>query len=118
VAALQELDTAQIPPTSSVLPPRSRLRADEVRRGLDTEAALRNAPVSNKIIPRSAGFRYLGGRQWSTKILTRSTVSRWDARRKFLLAASLLPIIWIASMHSMGRCMPSCPGSRGRPGAG
>jgi len=44
VAALQELDTAHIPPTSSVLPPRSRLREDEIRPGLDTKAALRNAP--------------------------------------------------------------------------
>jgi len=44
VAALQELETAHIAPTSSVLPPRSRLRADEVRAGLDKEAALRNAP--------------------------------------------------------------------------
>jgi aspartyl-tRNA(Asn)/glutamyl-tRNA(Gln) amidotransferase subunit C len=44
VAALQELDTAHIPPTSSVLPPHSRLREDEIRPGLDTKAALRNAP--------------------------------------------------------------------------
>ncbi len=44
VAALQELDTAHIPPTSSVLPPRSRLREDEIRPGLDTKTALRNAP--------------------------------------------------------------------------
>jgi len=46
VAALQELDTAHISPTSSVLPPRSCLREDEPRPGLDTDAALRNAPDS------------------------------------------------------------------------
>ena len=44
VAALQELDTEHIPPTSSVLPPRSRLREDEVRAGLDGDKAMQNAP--------------------------------------------------------------------------
>jgi len=43
-AQLQELDTADIPPTSSVLPPRSVLRADEARPGLSLEELLRNAP--------------------------------------------------------------------------
>ncbi len=44
VAALQELDTSKIPPTSSVLPPRSRLRVDEPQHGLDTDRAIQNAP--------------------------------------------------------------------------
>ena len=43
VAQLQALDTAAIPPTSSVLPPRSVLRPDEARPGLEREALLRNA---------------------------------------------------------------------------
>lgn len=41
---LRELDTAEIPPTSSVLPARSVLREDEPRPGLDLEDLLRNAP--------------------------------------------------------------------------
>lgn len=41
---LQELDTAEIPPTSSVLPPRSVLRDDEARPGLSLEELLKNAP--------------------------------------------------------------------------
>jgi aspartyl-tRNA(Asn)/glutamyl-tRNA(Gln) amidotransferase subunit C len=41
---LQELDTSGIPPTSSVLPPRSVLRPDEPRGGLSREELLRNAP--------------------------------------------------------------------------
>jgi aspartyl-tRNA(Asn)/glutamyl-tRNA(Gln) amidotransferase subunit C len=45
-AQLQELDTADIPPTSSVLPPRSVLRQDEARPGLNLEDLLRNAPES------------------------------------------------------------------------
>ncbi len=44
VARLQALDTAAIPPTSSVLPPRSVLRADEPRPGLGLEALMQNAP--------------------------------------------------------------------------
>jgi len=40
---LQELDTGGIPPTSSVLPPRSVLRQDEARPGLERETLLRNA---------------------------------------------------------------------------
>jgi len=43
-AQLQSLDTSQIPPTSSVLPPRSVLRQDEPRPGLTLEELLRNAP--------------------------------------------------------------------------
>lgn len=43
-ARLQALDTTAIPPTSSVLPPRSRLREDEPRPGLTLEELLRNAP--------------------------------------------------------------------------
>jgi len=41
---LQTLDTADIPPTSSVLPARSVLRADQPRPGLDWEDLRRNAP--------------------------------------------------------------------------
>jgi aspartyl-tRNA(Asn)/glutamyl-tRNA(Gln) amidotransferase subunit C len=43
-AQLRELDTSGIPPTSSVLPPRSALREDEPRPGLGLEELLRNAP--------------------------------------------------------------------------
>jgi aspartyl-tRNA(Asn)/glutamyl-tRNA(Gln) amidotransferase subunit C len=43
-ARLQSVDTSGIPPTSSVLPPRSTLRADEPRPGLTSEQLLRNAP--------------------------------------------------------------------------
>lgn len=43
-AQLQTLDTSAIPPTSSVLPPRSVLREDEPRPGLSMEELLRNAP--------------------------------------------------------------------------
>lgn len=41
---LQELDTSQIPPTSSVLPTRSVLRADVPHPGLTREELLSNAP--------------------------------------------------------------------------
>jgi len=44
-ARLQKLDTHDIPPTSSVLPPRSVLRKDEAIPGLDREDVLRNAPL-------------------------------------------------------------------------
>ena len=44
VNRLQELDTCGIPPTSSVLPPRSVLRPDQARPGLEREILLRNAP--------------------------------------------------------------------------
>ena len=42
-AQLQALDTADIPPTSSVLPAHSVLRADEPRPGLSLEELLRGA---------------------------------------------------------------------------
>lgn len=42
-AKLQALDTSGIPPTASVLPPRSVLRPDEPRAGLPLEDVLRNA---------------------------------------------------------------------------
>ncbi|NPV74798.1 MAG: Asp-tRNA(Asn)/Glu-tRNA(Gln) amidotransferase subunit GatC [Anaerolineae bacterium] len=45
-ARLQELDTSGIPPTSSVLPPRSVLRPDAVEPGLSVEELLKNAPRS------------------------------------------------------------------------
>ena len=45
VARLQALDTAAIPPTSSVLPPRGALREDTPRPGLDLEALMQNAPA-------------------------------------------------------------------------
>ena len=41
---LQTLDTAGIPPTSSVLPGRSVLRPDRVVQGLSVKDVLRNAP--------------------------------------------------------------------------
>jgi aspartyl-tRNA(Asn)/glutamyl-tRNA(Gln) amidotransferase subunit C len=44
VARLQKLDTSHIAPTSSVLPPRSRLREDEIKTGLSKDQALQNAP--------------------------------------------------------------------------
>jgi len=47
-ARLQALDTQGIPPTSSVLPARSVLRADEPRPGLSLEALLKNAPETEK----------------------------------------------------------------------
>jgi len=43
-ARLQNLDTAGIPPTSSVLQSPSVLRRDEPHPGLTTEELLRNAP--------------------------------------------------------------------------
>lgn len=47
-ASLQALDTSSIPPTSSVLPARSRLRPDEPLPGLPLEELLRNAPDVEK----------------------------------------------------------------------
>lgn len=41
---LQDLDTAGIPPTASVLPARSVLRSDEIGSPLEPEKLLRNAP--------------------------------------------------------------------------
>jgi aspartyl-tRNA(Asn)/glutamyl-tRNA(Gln) amidotransferase subunit C len=43
-ARLQNLDTAGIPPTASVLPPHSALRPDQPQPGLSLEEILRNAP--------------------------------------------------------------------------
>lgn len=43
-ARLQVVDTSGIPPTSSVLPPRSVLRADEPRPGLRIDQILGGAP--------------------------------------------------------------------------
>jgi aspartyl-tRNA(Asn)/glutamyl-tRNA(Gln) amidotransferase subunit C len=43
-ARLQSLDTTGIPPTSSVLPPRTVLRADEPKAGLTREELFANAP--------------------------------------------------------------------------
>lgn len=48
IAQLQSLDTSRIKTTSSVLPPRSRLRDDEALPGLSTQQALQNAPASEK----------------------------------------------------------------------
>jgi aspartyl-tRNA(Asn)/glutamyl-tRNA(Gln) amidotransferase subunit C len=48
VAQLQELDTSDIKTTSSVLPPRSRLREDKALEGLSTRQALQNAPAAEK----------------------------------------------------------------------
>lgn len=44
IAKLQALDTTDISPTSSVLPPRSMLREDTAKQGLATKRALENAP--------------------------------------------------------------------------
>ncbi len=43
-ARLQAVDTSGIPPTSSVLPPRSVLRPDVPAASLEREDILRNAP--------------------------------------------------------------------------
>lgn len=48
ITALQTLDTSRISPTSSVLPPHSRLRKDEVKSGLEKKAVLRNAPDQSR----------------------------------------------------------------------
>ncbi len=45
-ARLQTLDTAAIPPTASVLPLRTVLRADEPTTPLPTKDALANAPAT------------------------------------------------------------------------
>jgi len=47
-ARLQALDTSGIPPTSSVLPARSGLRADEPRPGLTPADLLRSASQSEQ----------------------------------------------------------------------
>lgn len=41
---LQQIDTHDIPATSSILPPRSMLREDSPIPGLDIDKALQNAP--------------------------------------------------------------------------
>jgi aspartyl-tRNA(Asn)/glutamyl-tRNA(Gln) amidotransferase subunit C len=41
---LKQVDTSSVPPTASVLPLRTVMRADQVRPGLATEDALANAP--------------------------------------------------------------------------
>ncbi len=43
-AQLQEVDTAEVPPTATVLPLRSVMRADEPRPSLPVAEALANAP--------------------------------------------------------------------------
>ena len=47
-ARLQSLDTADIPPTSSVLPERSVLREDRARPGLSLDELLKNAPEASE----------------------------------------------------------------------
>lgn len=42
--ALKQVDTSSVPPTASVLPLRTVMRADQVRPSLPTEDALANAP--------------------------------------------------------------------------
>jgi aspartyl-tRNA(Asn)/glutamyl-tRNA(Gln) amidotransferase subunit C len=49
---LQELETDDIPPTASVLPLRSVMRADEARPPLERERILENAPE-----PRDGCFK-------------------------------------------------------------
>lgn len=41
---LKQVDTSSVPPTASVLPLRTVMRADQVRPSLPTEDALANAP--------------------------------------------------------------------------
>jgi aspartyl-tRNA(Asn)/glutamyl-tRNA(Gln) amidotransferase subunit C len=48
VASLQELDTSQIAPTSSVLPLQSLLRPDDPQPGLPVELLLSSAPDIEK----------------------------------------------------------------------
>jgi aspartyl-tRNA(Asn)/glutamyl-tRNA(Gln) amidotransferase subunit C len=48
VKKLQELDTSDIAPTFSVLPPRSNLRKDEVKPGLTAAETLSNAPRKSR----------------------------------------------------------------------
>ncbi|MBP1693031.1 MAG: glutamyl-tRNA(Gln) and/or aspartyl-tRNA(Asn) amidotransferase, subunit [Chloroflexi bacterium] len=48
VASLQTLDTSEIPPTSSVLPPHSLLRNDEPQLGLSIDELLRGAPQTEE----------------------------------------------------------------------
>jgi aspartyl-tRNA(Asn)/glutamyl-tRNA(Gln) amidotransferase subunit C len=46
VARLADLDTADIPPTSSVLPPETTLRPDQPRPGLGADVVIANAAES------------------------------------------------------------------------
>ena len=48
VAQLQQLDTSDIPPTSSVLPPRTMLREDHPKKGLEPKQALKNSASKEK----------------------------------------------------------------------
>lgn len=48
IARLQELDTANIAPTSSVLPARTPLREDNARSGLSLDELLKNAPLAKQ----------------------------------------------------------------------
>ena len=48
VAQLQKLDTASIPPTTSIFGGDSPLRADQPRPGLSPETLLENAPEQEK----------------------------------------------------------------------
>lgn len=55
VARLQELDTREVPPTSSALVVGGVLRADQPRPGLDHEEAVDNAPAHHNgmfMVPR------------------------------------------------------------------
>ncbi len=47
-ARLQSLNTSGIPPTSSVLPPRTVLRSDDPRPGLKRDDLLANAPDTSE----------------------------------------------------------------------
>ena len=47
VARLQELDTKDVPPTTSVSVGQMPLRMDEPRHGLSTDTLLKNAPKQN-----------------------------------------------------------------------
>lgn len=48
IKMLGELDTSDIPATSSVLPMNAPLRADQPRRGISTSEALKNAPFQEQ----------------------------------------------------------------------
>ena len=47
-AVLQKLDASHIPPTSSILPPQTRLRKDVITPGLNQKEVLRNASDSTR----------------------------------------------------------------------
>jgi aspartyl-tRNA(Asn)/glutamyl-tRNA(Gln) amidotransferase subunit C len=48
IARLREVDTENISPTSTILPPRSVLRDDQARPSLTVEEALTNAPLADR----------------------------------------------------------------------